>query len=82
MINSNLLWKYHTEYICHKISKSIRIIAKILHYVPRRVLLSIYNSLNRPLLILWYLCLGKLCLDISKKYRKFTKTGLMPYLFQ
>ena len=37
MIESNLSWKYHIESICHKISKSIGIIAKIRHYVPRRV---------------------------------------------
>ena len=36
MIDSNLSWKYHIEYICHKISKSIGIIAKIRHYVPRQ----------------------------------------------
>ena len=35
---------------------------------------------NRPLLNLWCLCLGKSCLDISKKDRKFTKAGLTSYL--
>ena len=30
---------------------------------------------NRPLHNLWCLCMGKLCLDISKKDRKSTKTG-------
>ena len=40
MIDSNLSWKYHIESICHKITKSIGIIAKIRYYVPRRVLLT------------------------------------------
>ena len=35
MIDSNLSWKYPMESICQKISKSIGIIAKIRHYVPR-----------------------------------------------
>ena len=48
MIDSNLSWKCHIESIGHKISKSIGIIAKIRHYVPRRVLLSVYNSLIVP----------------------------------
>ena len=39
MVDSNLSWKYHIESICDKISKSIGIIAKIRHYVSRRVLL-------------------------------------------
>ena len=48
--NSNLSWKYHIESICHKISKSIGNIAKIRHYVPRRVLLSVCNPLIVPYL--------------------------------
>ena len=39
IIDINLSWKYHIESICHKISNSIEIIAKIRHYVSRRVLL-------------------------------------------
>ena len=50
MIDSNLSRKYHIESNCHKISKSIGIIAKIRHYVSRRVLLSVYNSLIVPYL--------------------------------
>ena len=50
LIDSNLSLKYHIESICHKISKSIGIIAKIQHYVPRSVLLSVYNSLIVPYL--------------------------------
>ena len=50
MIDSNLSWKYHIESICHIISKSTGIIAKIRHYVQRRVLHSVYNSLIVPYL--------------------------------
>ena len=78
MIDSNLSWKYHIESICHKISKSIGIIAKIRHYVPPFSL----QLINCPLLDLWYLWLGKLCLDISKKDRNSTKTGLTSHLLQ
>ena len=38
--------------------------------------------INCPLLDLWYLWLGKLCLDISKKDRNSTKTGLTSHLLQ
>ena len=37
LIDSNLSWKYHIESICHKISKSIGIIAKIQHYAGLKV---------------------------------------------
>ena len=55
-------------------------IAKIRHYVPRRVLLSVYNSLIVPYFT--YGICGKLCLDISTKDRNSTKTGLTSHLLQ
>ena len=84
MIDSNLSWKYHIESICHKISKSIGIIAKIRHYVPQSCVIFSLQLINCPLLDLWYLWLGKLCLKISKKnltlkngpYVSFTSVSL------
>ena len=83
MIDSNLSWKYYIESICHKISQSIGIIAKIPHHVPRRVLLSVYNSVIVPYLT-YGICgwVGKLCLDISKKDRNSTKMGFTSHLLQ
>ena len=37
MIDSDLSWKNHIDFICHKISKSIGIIAKLRHYIPRQL---------------------------------------------
>ena len=68
MIDSNLSWKYHIESICHEISRSIGIIAKIRYYVPRCVLLSVYNSLIGPYLT-YGICGWRNCLDISLKDR-------------
>ena len=45
MINENLDWSAHTHYICNKISKSTAILAKLKHYIPKYVLLTIFNSL-------------------------------------
>ena len=67
MIDSNLSWKYHIESICHKISKSIGIIAKIRHYVPRRVLLSVYNSLIVPYLTYGICAWGNCPLTFQKR---------------
>ena len=36
MIDTNFLWKYHTEFICYKVSRSLGIIAKIRQYIPRK----------------------------------------------
>ena len=50
MIDSDLSWKKHIDFIWHKISKSIGIIAKLRHYIPRQLLLSIYHTLITPYL--------------------------------
>ena len=77
MVDSNLSWKYHIESICDKISKSIGIIAKIRHYVSRRVLLQVYSSLIVP-----YLTYGICGWGNSRKDRNSTKTGLTSHLLQ
>ena len=76
MIDSNLSWKYHIESICHKISKSIGIIAKIRHYVPRRVLLSVYNSLIVPYLTYGICSWGNCALAFQRKIVALQKRAL------
>ena len=76
MIDSNLSWKYHIESICHKISKSIGIIAKIRHYVPRRVLLSVYNSLIVPYLTYGICAWGNCPLTFQRKIVALQKRAL------
>ena len=48
LIDSNLSWKFHIDYVCQKVSKTIGIIAKLRHFVPRHVLLTLYRSLILP----------------------------------
>ena len=76
MIDSNLSCKYHIESICHKISKSIGIIAEIRHYVPRRVLLSVYNSLIVPYLTYGICGWGNCALTFQRKIVTLQKRAL------
>ena len=46
--DENLSWKFHINLICSKISKTVGVIAKLRHYVPRKILLTLYNSLILP----------------------------------
>ena len=48
MIDSNLSWKHLSDYICHEVSKSIEIVAKLRHHFPRRLLFNIYHTLIAP----------------------------------
>ena len=81
-IDSNLSWKYHIESICHKISKSIGIIAKIRHYVPRRVLLSVYNSLIVPYLTCGTCVWGNCALTFQRKIVTLQKRALCLLYFR
>ena len=48
LFDSNLSWQFHIDYICQKVSKTIGIIAKLSHFVPRHILLTLYCSLILP----------------------------------
>ena len=76
MIDSNLSWKYPIESICHKITKLIEIIAKIRHYVPRRVLLAVCNSLIFPYLTYGICGRGNCALTFQRKIVTLQKRAL------
>lgn len=48
IIDQNISWTSHIDYICEKASKSIGILYKIKDYIPKRCLISIYNALILP----------------------------------
>ena len=50
LLDSNLNWKFHIEYVALKISKIIGVIARLRHFVPLCTLLNIYRSLIFPYL--------------------------------
>ena len=45
LIDNNLSWKHHIDYIALKISKTIGIISRLRHFIPTSILLDIYRSL-------------------------------------
>lgn len=61
LIDQNLSWKYHIDSIVTKISKNIRLIAKLRHFVPQLVLLNIYKSLIHPYLTYGLAAWGQAC---------------------
>ena len=48
LIDENLSWKHHINYIYTKISKGIGIIIRLKHLEPRTTLLNIHQSLIEP----------------------------------
>ena len=45
LIDKNLSWKYHIDYVASKIGRTIGIIARLRHFIPLSTLLTIYRSL-------------------------------------
>ena len=42
LIDKNLTWKYHIDYIASKISRVVRIISRLRHSVPLNTLIQVY----------------------------------------
>ena len=50
LIDNNLNWKHHIDHITIKISRTISLISKLRHLVPKLTLINIYRSLAAPYL--------------------------------
>ena len=53
IIDSQLTWKPHVEYICKKLSKCVWIIAKAMRKLHRLSLITLYYSFAYPYFIYW-----------------------------
>ena len=47
-IDANLTWKEHVDDICTKISRTIGVLNRLKETVPRRILLTLYNTMILP----------------------------------
>ena len=50
LIDIKLTWNNHTDTILLKISRTVRLLSKLRHFVPFSTLISIYHSLIAPYL--------------------------------
>ena len=67
LIDYNLSWKNHIEYVTLKISKTVGIIAKLRHFAPHRTLLTIYQSLISPYITKELSVWGEACMSHINK---------------
>ena len=60
LLDSNLSWKFHIEYVALKISKIIGVIARLRYSVPLCTFLNIHRSLIFSYTdVSWFSCLGQ-----------------------
>ena len=48
IIDNNLSWKHHIDHVAIKMSRTVGLICKLRHFLPRHTLLTIYRSLVAP----------------------------------
>lgn len=76
-ITSSLSWSEHINKVSSKVGKGLGILTKLKHFLPKRVLLMIYNSLIQSHLnygiLLWGFQPGKLKVLQNKAIRAITR---------
>ena len=82
LIDYNLSWKQHINYIALKISKTVGIIAKLQHYVPFHTLMNIYKSLIQPYLSYGVVAWGYAAKKYTDKLLKLQKRVLRLIYFK
>jgi hypothetical protein len=78
VLNENLNWKSHVDFISKKISKVVGVLNKLKYTLPGHVLLIIYNSLILPHLnygaLIWESNINRLVILQKKALRAITKS--------
>ena len=76
LIDKNLSWKYHIDYVASKISRTIGIIARLRHFIPLSTLLTIYRSLVAPYLTYGIIAWGQAAKSNLRKILILQKRAL------
>ena len=74
IIDESLTWKNHIDAISKTISRNIRMLSKLKHYVPEYILYSLYCTIVLPYINYGILIWGntyKVCLDTIFKLQKW-----------
>ena len=75
-IDENLTWKKHIDGVTKKISCNIGVMNKIKHFIPERILYSLYCSLVLPYISYGILVWGNACKTYLDKIFKLQKWAL------
>ena len=73
IIDNNLSWKQHIDHVAVKISRTVRLICKLRHFLPRHTLLTIYQSLVTPYLTYGLTAWGQAYKSYLEKLLKLQK---------
>ena len=66
LIDCNLSWKHHVDYVALKVSRVTGLIAKLRYFVPMHTLSTIYQSLIAPYLTYGLVAWGQASKSLDK----------------
>ena len=76
IIDNNLSWKHHIDHVAIKMSRTVGLICKLRHFLPRNTLLTIYRSLVAPYLTYGLTAWGQAYKSHLEKLLKLQKRAL------
>ena len=76
IIDNNLSWKHHIDHVAIKMSRTVGLIRKLRHFLPRHTLLTIYRSLVAPYLTYGLAAWGQAYKSHLEKLLKLQKRAL------
>ena len=83
LLDSNLSWKFHINNVALKISRTVGVVARPRHFVPRTTLLNIYQSLILPYLTYGLAAWGQVAKTHLQKILLLQKRVLrLAYIFR
>ena len=76
IIDNNVFWKHHIDHVAIKMSRTVGLICKLRHFLPRHTLLIIYRSLAAPYLTYSLTAWGQAFKSHLEKLLKLQKRAL------
>ena len=76
LIDENLSWKPHIDFICNKVSKIVGLLAKLRHFIPLHTLKTLYRSLIQPYIVYGLSAWGQACKTHLNKILVLQKRAL------
>ena len=81
LIDENLSWKQHIDFIAAKLSRTIGLLSKLRYYLPTSTLLNIYRSLVEPYLTYGISAWGQANMTTLNTLLKLQKRALRHIFF-
>jgi len=67
LFDSKLSWKPHIDYVSGKFNRIVGIFSRLRHFIPKKTLIKMYNSILHPILTYGLATWGQACKTLTNK---------------